>query len=151
MKFTGDMDVDRISALFREALNSFMGRRKSPLSAQMFLDLFGRFPVSENTRLVQVNGETTSSLTKTNACCVCFPDFMCEPVGHSSAAHHNWSQSASTGRDFFNFHLKFWPENEAQEGDKLGVNTLVKERSNLGKETVVSTVVHQPGCCLCVF
>lgn len=45
LKFTGNMDVDRISALFKEALNSFMGKRKSPLSAQMFMDLFSRFPI----------------------------------------------------------------------------------------------------------
>lgn len=42
----GSADLDRVSAVFREALSSFMSRRKSPLTAQMFTDLFNRFPVS---------------------------------------------------------------------------------------------------------
>ncbi|MEQ2250507.1 hypothetical protein ILYODFUR_001607 [Ilyodon furcidens] len=44
-KFMGNVDVDRVSRLFREALISFMSRRKSPLTSQMFSDLFTRFPV----------------------------------------------------------------------------------------------------------
>uniref|UniRef100_A0A3B3TPB3 MYB binding protein (P160) 1a n=1 Tax=Poecilia latipinna TaxID=48699 RepID=A0A3B3TPB3_9TELE len=43
--FMGSVDVDRVSNLFREALISFMSRRKSPLTSQMFTDLFTRFPV----------------------------------------------------------------------------------------------------------
>lgn len=46
LSFTGNMDMDRVSAVFREALTSFMSRRKSPLTTQMFTDLFNRFPVS---------------------------------------------------------------------------------------------------------
>uniref|UniRef100_A0A667ZN45 MYB binding protein (P160) 1a n=1 Tax=Myripristis murdjan TaxID=586833 RepID=A0A667ZN45_9TELE len=46
VRFMGNVDVDRVSAVFREALSSFMSRRKSPLTAQMFSDLFTRFPVS---------------------------------------------------------------------------------------------------------
>ncbi|XP_031725142.1 myb-binding protein 1A-like protein [Anarrhichthys ocellatus] len=45
LSFMGNVDVDRVSAIFRDALSSFMGRRKSPLTAQMFTDLFNRFPV----------------------------------------------------------------------------------------------------------
>ncbi|XP_033502826.2 myb-binding protein 1A-like protein isoform X2 [Epinephelus lanceolatus] len=45
LRFMGNVDVDRVSAIFSEALSSFMGRRKSPLTAQMFTDLFTRFPV----------------------------------------------------------------------------------------------------------
>nr|XP_020454022.1 myb-binding protein 1A [Monopterus albus] len=45
LRFMGDVDVDRVSTLFREALTSFLSRRKSPLTAQMFTDLFTRFPV----------------------------------------------------------------------------------------------------------
>uniref|UniRef100_A0A667Z6N8 MYB binding protein (P160) 1a n=1 Tax=Myripristis murdjan TaxID=586833 RepID=A0A667Z6N8_9TELE len=45
VRFMGNVDVDRVSAVFREALSSFMSRRKSPLTAQMFSDLFTRFPV----------------------------------------------------------------------------------------------------------
>nr|XP_057943713.1 myb-binding protein 1A-like protein [Doryrhamphus excisus] len=45
LRFTGNLDVERVSAIFREALGSFMSRRKSPLTAQMFTDLFNRFPV----------------------------------------------------------------------------------------------------------
>ncbi|KAM7374710.1 hypothetical protein PAMP_007351 [Pampus punctatissimus] len=45
LKFMGNVDVDRVSAIFRDALSSFMSRRKSPLTAQMFTDLFTRFPV----------------------------------------------------------------------------------------------------------
>ncbi|XP_042287667.1 myb-binding protein 1A-like protein [Thunnus maccoyii] len=44
-KFMGNVDVDRVSTIFRNALSSFMSRRKSPLTAQMFTDLFTRFPV----------------------------------------------------------------------------------------------------------
>ncbi|XP_054481396.1 myb-binding protein 1A-like protein [Anoplopoma fimbria] len=45
VSFMGNVDVDRVSAIFRDALGSFMGKRKSPLTAQMFTDLFTRFPV----------------------------------------------------------------------------------------------------------
>ncbi|XP_056253770.1 myb-binding protein 1A-like protein [Seriola aureovittata] len=45
LRFMGNVDVDRVSTIFREALTSFMSRRKSPLTAQMFTDLFNRFPV----------------------------------------------------------------------------------------------------------
>ncbi|KAM4726439.1 myb-binding protein 1A-like protein [Anableps anableps] len=45
LTFMGNVDVDRVSSLFREALISFMSRRKSPLTSQMFTDLFTRFPV----------------------------------------------------------------------------------------------------------
>lgn len=46
LRFTGSLDVDRVTAVFREALDSFMSKRKSPLTTQMFTDLFNRFPVS---------------------------------------------------------------------------------------------------------
>ncbi|XP_061658301.1 myb-binding protein 1A-like protein [Syngnathoides biaculeatus] len=45
LRFMGNVDVERVSGLFREALHSFMSRRKSPLTTQMFTDLFNRFPV----------------------------------------------------------------------------------------------------------
>ncbi|GAA6232071.1 myb-binding protein 1A [Lates japonicus] len=45
LRFMGNVDLDRVSTIFREALSSFMSRRKSPLTAQMFTDLFTRFPV----------------------------------------------------------------------------------------------------------
>ncbi|XP_011609470.2 myb-binding protein 1A-like protein [Takifugu rubripes] len=45
LRFTGSLDMDRVTAIFREALNSFMSKRKSPLTTQMFTDLFNRFPV----------------------------------------------------------------------------------------------------------
>uniref|UniRef100_UPI0037E83FE1 myb-binding protein 1A-like protein n=1 Tax=Semicossyphus pulcher TaxID=241346 RepID=UPI0037E83FE1 len=45
LSFMGNVDLDRVSAVFREALSSFMSKRKSPLTAQMFTDLFSRFPV----------------------------------------------------------------------------------------------------------
>uniref|UniRef100_A0A672ZDY1 MYB binding protein (P160) 1a n=1 Tax=Sphaeramia orbicularis TaxID=375764 RepID=A0A672ZDY1_9TELE len=44
-EFMGNVDVPRVSGLFRDALNSFMTRRKSSLSTKMFTDLFNRFPV----------------------------------------------------------------------------------------------------------
>lgn len=50
LRFTGSLDVDRVTNVFREALNSFMSRRKSPLTTQMFTDLFNRFPVSVELR-----------------------------------------------------------------------------------------------------
>uniref|UniRef100_A0A8C2ZRT0 MYB binding protein (P160) 1a n=1 Tax=Cyclopterus lumpus TaxID=8103 RepID=A0A8C2ZRT0_CYCLU len=45
LSFMGNVDVDRVSGIFRDALSSFMARRKSPLTTQMFTDLFSRFPV----------------------------------------------------------------------------------------------------------
>ncbi|XP_042354943.1 myb-binding protein 1A-like protein [Plectropomus leopardus] len=45
LRFMGNVDVDRVSKIFSEALSSFLGKRKSPLTAQMFTDLFTRFPV----------------------------------------------------------------------------------------------------------
>ncbi|XP_010891840.2 myb-binding protein 1A-like protein [Esox lucius] len=45
LRFMGNVDVARVTALFKGALCSFMTRRKSPLSGQMFIDLFTRFPV----------------------------------------------------------------------------------------------------------
>lgn len=42
----GAVDVARVSSVFKEALSSFMSRRKSALTTQMFTDLFNRFPVS---------------------------------------------------------------------------------------------------------
>ncbi|KAJ8266572.1 hypothetical protein GJAV_G00132020 [Gymnothorax javanicus] len=41
----GFVDVERVTALFKGALCSFMTRRKSALSGTMFIDLFTRFPV----------------------------------------------------------------------------------------------------------
>uniref|UniRef100_A0A671TUF8 MYB binding protein (P160) 1a n=1 Tax=Sparus aurata TaxID=8175 RepID=A0A671TUF8_SPAAU len=51
LRFMGNVDVDRVSAVFREALSSFLSKRKSPLTTQMFTDLFNRFPVSTTTHL----------------------------------------------------------------------------------------------------
>uniref|UniRef100_A0A674AA00 MYB binding protein (P160) 1a n=1 Tax=Salmo trutta TaxID=8032 RepID=A0A674AA00_SALTR len=45
LSFMGNVDVERVSAIFKGALCSFMTRRKSPLSGLMFVDLFTRFPV----------------------------------------------------------------------------------------------------------
>ncbi|RVE64282.1 hypothetical protein OJAV_G00144220 [Oryzias javanicus] len=45
LKFMGHVDVERVTRVFREALVSFLSRRKSPLTSQMFTDLFDRFPV----------------------------------------------------------------------------------------------------------
>ncbi|XP_061607912.1 myb-binding protein 1A-like protein [Phyllopteryx taeniolatus] len=45
LRFMGNVDVERVAGFFREALRSFMSRRKSPLTTQMFTDLFNRFPV----------------------------------------------------------------------------------------------------------
>ncbi|XP_062398833.1 myb-binding protein 1A-like protein [Sardina pilchardus] len=44
-KAMGNLDVERVTGLFREALVSFMTRRKSPLTGAMFVDLFNRLPV----------------------------------------------------------------------------------------------------------
>lgn len=45
LRFMGAVDVARVSSVFKEALSSFMSRRKSALTTQMFTDLFNRFPV----------------------------------------------------------------------------------------------------------
>ncbi|KAK7172611.1 hypothetical protein R3I93_002657 [Phoxinus phoxinus] len=44
-KFMGKVDVERVTTCFRNALTSFMMRRKSPFTGAMFSDLFIRFPV----------------------------------------------------------------------------------------------------------
>ncbi|XP_030216779.1 myb-binding protein 1A-like protein [Gadus morhua] len=44
LQFLGSVEVERVSALFREALCSLMTRRNSPLTGQMFVDLCNRFP-----------------------------------------------------------------------------------------------------------
>ncbi|XP_051535591.1 myb-binding protein 1A-like protein [Myxocyprinus asiaticus] len=41
----GKVDVERVTSCFKDALTSFMTRRKSPLTGAMFIDLFNRFPV----------------------------------------------------------------------------------------------------------
>ncbi|XP_056140733.1 myb-binding protein 1A-like protein [Lampris incognitus] len=45
LRFMGKVDVERVAAIFREAMCSFMNKRNSPLTGQMFNDLFTRFPV----------------------------------------------------------------------------------------------------------
>ncbi|XP_063051734.1 myb-binding protein 1A-like protein [Engraulis encrasicolus] len=45
VKTMGNLDVERVTPLFKEALVSFMTHRKSPLTGAMFLDLFNRLPV----------------------------------------------------------------------------------------------------------
>ncbi|KAM6970524.1 myb-binding protein 1A-like protein [Aplochiton taeniatus] len=45
LKFMGNVDVERVTTIFKEALCSFMTKRNSPLPGQMFTDLFTRFPV----------------------------------------------------------------------------------------------------------
>uniref|UniRef100_A0A4W4EZH3 Myb-binding protein 1A n=1 Tax=Electrophorus electricus TaxID=8005 RepID=A0A4W4EZH3_ELEEL len=44
-RIMGKVDVARVTSWFRNALLSFMTRRKSPLTGDMFIDLFNRFPV----------------------------------------------------------------------------------------------------------
>ncbi|XP_053085112.1 myb-binding protein 1A-like protein [Pangasianodon hypophthalmus] len=41
----GKVDVERVTSCFKDALMSFMTRRKSPLTGDMFIELFNRFPV----------------------------------------------------------------------------------------------------------
>ncbi|XP_060763668.1 myb-binding protein 1A-like protein [Neoarius graeffei] len=44
-RIMGKVDVERVTSCFRAALTSFMTRRKSPLTGDMFTELFTRFPV----------------------------------------------------------------------------------------------------------
>ncbi|XP_053337367.1 myb-binding protein 1A-like protein [Clarias gariepinus] len=44
-RLMGKVEVDRVTSCFRDALSSFMTRRKSPLTGDMFTELFNRFPV----------------------------------------------------------------------------------------------------------
>lgn len=53
LRCMGAVDVARVSSVFKEALSSFMSRRKSALTTQMFTDLFNRFPVSAAGRGVE--------------------------------------------------------------------------------------------------
>ncbi|XP_051902361.1 myb-binding protein 1A-like protein [Hippocampus zosterae] len=43
--FMGNVDVERVAGIFRESLCFFMSHRKSPLTTQMFTDMFARYPV----------------------------------------------------------------------------------------------------------
>ncbi|XP_043910132.1 myb-binding protein 1A isoform X2 [Protopterus annectens] len=41
----GDLDIDRVKAIYQEALTEFMTKRNSALTGAMFVDLFVRFPI----------------------------------------------------------------------------------------------------------
>ncbi|XP_073695834.1 myb-binding protein 1A-like protein [Garra rufa] len=45
LRIMGKVDVERVTTCFRDALKSFMTKRKSPLTGVMFIELFSRFPV----------------------------------------------------------------------------------------------------------
>uniref|UniRef100_A0A8C2BD66 MYB binding protein (P160) 1a n=1 Tax=Cyprinus carpio TaxID=7962 RepID=A0A8C2BD66_CYPCA len=45
LRLMGKMDVERVTTCFKNALTSFLTKRKSPLTGAMFIDLFSRFPV----------------------------------------------------------------------------------------------------------
>uniref|UniRef100_A0A665XBP1 MYB binding protein (P160) 1a n=1 Tax=Echeneis naucrates TaxID=173247 RepID=A0A665XBP1_ECHNA len=90
------------STIFREALTSFMSRRKSPLTAQMFTDLFCRFPVSTEMRLSQktkVSSEHADRRSLIQLVCY-FSGFVCESAGYNCAAHHIRGQRTSAGKGF---------------------------------------------------
>lgn len=101
LRFMGNVDVDRVSSLFRDALVSFMSRRNSPLTTQMFTDLFTRFPVSPDARLLLETRlfvrQGAVNIYRNHFCASC-PGFMCEPVGHGCAAHLVCSSRSSTGK-----------------------------------------------------
>ncbi|XP_027301758.3 myb-binding protein 1A [Anas platyrhynchos] len=42
---TGCLDVERVTAVYQEALTQFLTKRNSALTSSMFLDLFTRFPI----------------------------------------------------------------------------------------------------------
>lgn len=46
----GSVDLERVTAVYKEALNLFLTKRKSPLTVAMFLDLFERHPVGKMPR-----------------------------------------------------------------------------------------------------
>ncbi|XP_026096269.1 myb-binding protein 1A-like protein [Carassius auratus] len=45
LRLMGKVDLERVTTCFRNALTSFLTKRKSPLTGAMFIDLFSRFPV----------------------------------------------------------------------------------------------------------
>lgn len=92
----GSADVDRVSAVFREALSSFMSRRKSPLTAQMFTDLFNRFPVSGADGAEVHSGSLWPDLTPR---LLSFPGSVRGHVGRDGAAHNVRGQSSPAGND----------------------------------------------------
>lgn len=92
--FTGSLDVERVSGVFREALNSFMGKRKSPLTTQMFSDLFSRFPVSA----VHAHGPEPEATPLTRPL-RSSPGPVRKPVGRGCAAHPIRGQSPPAGRE----------------------------------------------------
>ncbi|NWW92012.1 MBB1A protein, partial [Rhynochetos jubatus] len=42
---TGCLDMERVTAVYQQALTQFLTKRNSPLTSSMFQDLFSRFPV----------------------------------------------------------------------------------------------------------
>lgn len=85
--------MDRVSGIFRDALTSFMSRRKSPLTAQMFTDLFNRFPVSTETRAArsgdgrQFRTEDTSPLALNNVANVVVLQVLCVNLLDTAVQH----------------------------------------------------------------
>uniref|UniRef100_A0A8B9ENQ5 MYB binding protein 1a n=1 Tax=Anser cygnoides TaxID=8845 RepID=A0A8B9ENQ5_ANSCY len=60
---TGCLDVERVTAIYQQALTQFLTKRNSALTSSMFLDLFTRFPVSVAVCLL-VAPNTAVSLAK---------------------------------------------------------------------------------------
>lgn len=96
LEFMGGVDVARVSSVFREALSAFMSRRKSPLTTQMFIDLFNRFPVS--TAVLKTLPWRQSPASNT-ACFAASAGSVREPFGHRRGVHHLRGPSAPTGTD----------------------------------------------------
>lgn len=94
--FMGGVDVARVSSVFREALSAFMSRRKSPLTTQMFTDLFNRFPVSTADLKMLPWRQSVASNT---ACFASSAGSVREPFGRSRGVHHLRGPSAPTGTD----------------------------------------------------
>ncbi|TNN22768.1 Myb-binding protein 1A-like protein [Liparis tanakae] len=87
----GHVDVDRVSGTFRAALSSFMTKRKSPLTVQMFSDLFSRFPVLCVKLLDTLVQHVTSEVRVRQQ----VPDTSCSS---SSSSSSNSSSSSSSLR-----------------------------------------------------
>lgn len=105
LRFMGAVDVARVSSVFKEALSSFMSRRKSALTTQMFTDLFNRFPVSAAGRGGGwgVAVETVSPRTAFHFFFFFFSKssqgFVREPFGCHGGVNNLWVSSAPAGRD----------------------------------------------------
>lgn len=141
LKFMGNVDVDRVSAIFRDALSSFMGRRKSPLTAQMFTDLFTRFPVSAATCRKSGSGhhgDQTSRLIQLScffqALCVNLLDAAVQHITSGVRVHQQVKISSAAGTEISG------DEQAIKEQESKQTDSACRQETNSGETLEIVTL-----------